>query len=115
MIALLGYSINLLANNTNIDSLHLSTGEVVKLKDSVIISYDDLRLANSKLIKLDYEKQINNNLRCIITNDSIIIRNYQVLNDRINKNCKKITRQRNIAFGGAAFLFLTTIITLLVK
>lgn len=115
MIVLLGYSINLSANNTYIDNLHPSTGEVVQSKDSVLISYDDLRLANSKLIELDYERQINNNLRCVIVNDSIIIRDYQVLNERINKDYKKVIRQRNIAFGGAAFLFLTTIITLLVK
>lgn len=115
MIVLLGCSINLSANNTNVDSLHLSTGERVNPKDSVLISYDDLRLANSKLIELDYEKQINNNLRCVIANDSIIIKDYQVLNERINKDCKKAIRQRNIAIGGVAFMFLTTIITLLVK
>ena len=115
MIALLGCSINLSANNTDVDSLHLSTGEVVQPKDSVLISYDDLRLADSKLIELDYERQINSNLRCVISNDSIIIRDYQVLNERINKDCKKVIRQRNIAIGGAAALFITTIITLLVK
>lgn len=115
MIVPLGCSIDLSANNTDVDSLHPSTGEVVQPKDSVLISYDDLRLANSKLIELDYERQINNNLRCVISNDSIIIRDYQVLNERINKDCKKVIRQRNIAIGGAAALFITTIITLLVK
>lgn len=115
MIALLGYSINLSANNTDIDNLHPSTGEVVQPKDSVLISYDDLRLANSKLIELEYEKQINNNLRSIIFNDSIIIRDYKVLNERINKDCKKAIRQRNIAIGSAAILFITTILTLFVK
>lgn len=115
MIALLGYSINLSANNTDIDDLHPSTGEVVQPKDSVLISYDDLRLANSKLIELEYEKQINNNLRSIIFNDSIIIRDYKVLNERINKDCKKAIRQRNIAIGSAAILFITTILTLFVK
>ena len=115
MIVLLGCSINLSANNIDVDSLHLSTGERVNLKDSVLISYDDLRLANSKLIELDYEKQINKNLRSVIHNDSIIIRDYQVLNERLNKDCKKAVRQRNIAIGGGAFLFITTIITLLVK
>lgn len=115
MIVLLGYSINLSANNTDIDDLHPSTGEVVQPKDSVLISYDDLRLANSKLIELEYEKQINNNLRSIIFNDSIIIRDYKVLNERINKDCKKAIRQRNIAIGSAAILFITTILTLFVK
>ena len=115
MIVLLGCSINLLANNTNVDSLHLSTGDVVQPNDSVLISYDDLRLANSKLIELEYEKQINNNLRSVISNDSIVIRDYQILNERINKDCKKVIRQRNIAISGAAVLFITTILTLFMK
>lgn len=115
MIVLLGCSINLLANNTNIDSFHPSTGEVVQFKDSVLISYDDLRLVNSKLIELEYEKQINTNLRNIISNDSIVIQNYQVINEKINKDCKKAIRQRNIMFGSAIVLFITTLITIFVK
>lgn len=115
MIALLGCSINLLANNTNIDSLHSSTGEVVPPNDSVLISYDDLKIVNSKLIELNYEKQINNNLRQIIINDSIIIQNYQVLNKKINKDYKKTIRQRNIAIGGTITLFITTILALFIK
>lgn len=115
MIALLSCSISLSANNTDVDSFHLSTGDVVQSKDSVLISYDDLRRANAKLIELNYEKQINSNLRNIISNDSIVIRDYQVLNEKINKDCKKAIRQRNIAIGGAAVLFITTIVTLFVK
>lgn len=115
MIVLLGCSINLLANNTNVDNLHLSTGDVVQPNDSILISYDDLRLANSKLIELEYEKQINNNLRSVISNDSIVIRDYQILNEKINKDCKKAIRQRNIAISGAAVLFITTLITIFVK
>lgn len=115
MIALLGCSINLSANDTDIDSLHLSTGDVVQPNDSVLISYDDLRLANSKLIELEYEKQINNNLRSVISNDSIVIRDYQILNERINKDCKKVIRQRNIVICGAAIIFVTTILTLFMK
>ena len=115
MIALLGCSINLSANNTDVDSLHLSTGGVVQPNDSVLISYNDLRLVNSKLIELEYEKQINNNLRGIISNDSIVIRNYKILNERINKDCKKAIRQRNIAISGAAIIFITAILTFFVK
>ena len=115
MIVLLNCSINLSANNIDTDSLNLSTGDVVQPKDSVLISYDDLRRANAKLIELDYERKINSNLRNIIYNDSIVIRDYQVLNERISKNCKKTIRQRNIATGGAAALFIAIIITLLVK
>lgn len=113
MIALLGYSTNLYANN-KIDSLNLSTGEVFILEDSVLISYDDLRIVNSKLIQLDYEKQINANLRTIIKNDSIVIKDYKILNDRISKNCKKTVRQRNIAIGTGVLFFISSIL-LLVK
>lgn len=115
MIVLLGCSISLSANNIDIDSLLSSTGGVVRHDDSVLIAYDDLRLSNSKLIELEYEKQINNNLRSVIHNDSIIIRDYQILNERINKNCKEAIRQRNIAIGGVAVFFIATIITLFVK
>ena len=113
MIALLGYSTNLYASN-QIDSLNLSTGEVFIPEDSVLISYDDLRIVNSKLIQLDYEKQINANLRTIIKNDSIVIKDYKLLNDRISKNCKKVVRQRNIAIGTGVLFFISSIL-LLVK
>lgn len=115
MIALLSCSTNLLANNTDVDNLNPSMGEVVQPKDSVLISYDDLRLVNSKLIELDYEKQINNNLHSIIANDSTIIENYKILNENVNKSCKKAIRQRNIAISGAALFLITTIVTLLIK
>lgn len=113
MIALLSYSTNLYASNQT-DSLNLSTGEIVIPEDSVLISYNDLRIVNSKLIQLDYEQQINTNLRNIIKNDSIIIKDYQVLNNRINKNRKKAVRQRNIAIGTGVLFFISSIL-LLVK
>ena len=113
MIALLGYSTNLYASNQT-DVLNLSTGEVFIPEDSVLISYDDLRIVNRKLIQLDYEKQINVNLRTIIKNDSIVIKDYKILNDRISKNCKKVVRQRNIAIGTGVLFFISSIL-LLVK
>ena len=113
MIALLGYSTNLYASNQT-NSLNLSTGEVFIPEDSVLISYNDLRIVNSKLIQLDYEQQINANLRTIIKNDSIIIKDYQVLNDRISKSRKKAVRQRNIAIGTGVLFFISSIL-LLVK
>ena len=58
MIVLLGYSTNLYASNPT-DYLNLSTEEIVIPEDSVLISYNDLRIVNSKLIQLDYEQQIN--------------------------------------------------------
>lgn len=113
MIALLGYFTNLYASNPT-NYLNLSTGEIVVPEDSVLISYNDLRIVNSKLIQLDYEQQINANLRTIIKNDSIIIKDYQVLNDRISKNRKKVVRQRNIAIGAGVLFFISSIL-LLVK
>lgn len=110
MIVLLGCSINLLASNMNTDCTHLSTGGVVGkntiVKDSVLVSYNDLRLANSKLIELDYEKKINATLRSIIVNDSIIIQHYKTNNALLNKSYKKTIRKRNIAIGGAAAFLL---------
>ena len=106
MIVLLGCSINSLGRNNDISS----TGDL----DSTKISYNDLRIVNSKLIQLDYEQQINTNLRTIIKNDSIIIKDYQVLNDRISKNRKKVVKQRNIAIGAGVLFFISSIL-LLVK
>ena len=113
MIALLGYFTNSYASNPT-DFLNLSTGELVIPEDSVLISYNDLRIVNSKLVQLDYEQQINANLHTIIKNDSIIIKDYKILNDRINKNRKKAVRQRNIAIGAGVLFFISSIL-LLVK
>ena len=112
MIVLLGCSINLLASNTNMNNTYLSTGGVV-VEDSVLVSYNDLRLANSKLIELDYEKKINATLRSIIVNDSIIIQHYKNNNTLLNKSYKKAIRQRNIAIGGGIVFSIVTLLLLL--
>lgn len=112
MIVLLGCSINLLASNTNVNHTYLSTGGVV-VEDSVLVSYNDLRLANSKLIELDYEKKINTTLRSIIVNDSIIIQHYKSSNTLINKSYKKAIHQRNIAIGGGVVFSIVTLLLLL--
>lgn len=117
MIVLLSCSINLLASNKETCCAHLSTGGVVvknsSVKDSVLVSYDDLRLANSKLIELDYEKKINTTLRSIIVNDSIIIQHYKSSNALINKSYKKAIHQRNIAIGGGIVFSIVTLLLLL--
>lgn len=74
-------------------------GDVDNRNDSVLISYDDLRIVNSKLIELEYEKEININLKNVIYNDSIIIKDYTYLNDKLNKDYKRTIKQRNICFG----------------
>ena len=117
MIVLLSCSISLLASNKDIKCLYLSTGGVVVeddcVKDSVLVSYNDLRLANSKLIELDYEKKINTTLRSIIVNDSIIIKHYKNSNALLNKSYKKAIHQRNIAVCGGIVFSIVTLLLLL--
>lgn len=111
MIAHLSCSISCWANENNCIS---PTGEVKKINDSVYISYDDLKIVNSKLIELNYEKEINTKLRHIVTNDSVIIENHIKLYNNLNKDCNKYVKQRNIYFGIAIVGIITSII-LLVK
>ena len=116
MIALLSYFTNLYANNYHISS----TGEVGK-QDSIYISYTDLKIVNSKLIELKYEKETNTILRKIIKNDSIIIDTLIVNNNKLTSDIQnlykvnnKYKKQRNIGFGvGVCSIF--TIILMLLK
>ena len=115
MIALLSCSINLYANNYHI----YSTGEVIQ-KDSVLISYNDLKVVNCKLIELKYEKETNNVLRTIIRNDSLIIDTLTVDNLRLtsdvqilNKSNKKYKKQRNVGFGIGIVGIIATILMLI--
>lgn len=110
MIALLSYSINSLANEG--DTIP-STGR----EDSVLIAYDDLRKVNSKLIELEYEKEINKNLRNIIVNDSVAINS---LRNRIynmdgdcNRRVKQVKKERNIAGGIGIAAIVLLIISIL--
>ena len=117
MIALLSCSMNLLTSSVAAIS---STGRLKQdslTHDSILVSYDDLRKANSKLIELEYEKRINKSLRIIIDNDSIAISG---LNSRINyiqQDCdrtnKKYKRQRNITSGIGIGAIILLIISLL--
>lgn len=90
MIALLSCSINLFANDAAIPS----TGERHNSNDSVLISYDDLRIANSKLIQLQYEKEINNELRNVVHNDSIIISEYKKENAKLKDDNNKAIKEK---------------------
>ena len=90
-----------------------STGGVSETPDSVLISYDDLRIVNSKLIELKYEKDINKNLREVIKNDSILIDNYnQEVSTYRNKSIRYKT-ERNIAAGGGVIAVIIAILSLL--
>ena len=96
MIVLLHSSMS--CSKSNNDSIYSSTGGPTN--DSVLIAYSDLRVANSKMVELKYEKEINRNYRTIISNDSITIGN---LNLRINnlvenhkRDIKRVKRERNL-------------------
>ena len=115
MIVLLSYSINLYANDYHISS----TGEVAE-QDSISISYTDLKIVNSKLIELKYEKETNSILRTIIRNDSLIIDTLSFDNTKLtnkvqilNKSNKKYKKQRNIGFGIGIVGIVTTILMLI--
>lgn len=91
------------------------TGE--SLEDSVLISIDDIRKANAKIIELEYEKQINVNLTNIISNDSVAI---HLLNMRIDdiqsenkRTIKRIKRERNTLGGLSIGLTILLIIAIL--
>lgn len=110
MIALLSYSMNSLANES--DTIP-STGR----EDSVLIAYDDLRKVNGKLIELEYERDINKHLRTIVHNDSIAINSLRTRIDNIQHDCdrniKRVKKQRNIASGigiGAIILLIISIL-----
>ena len=115
MIVLLGCFINSYGNTIN----NSSTGELEQ-KDSVFISYDDLRTVNCKLIELKYEKETNNVLRNIIRNDSLIIDTLTTDNIRLisniqtlNKSNKKYKKQRNVGFGIGISGIIATILMLI--
>lgn len=106
MIALLSYSTSWCQSNLSLSS----TGEQCGKFDSVLISYDDIRIVNSKLIQLKYEKEINDSLRVIINNDDKIIKEYNNNIKSLNTKIKKVTTQRNIIGIGGIVSILALII-----
>ena len=115
MIVLLSCFINSYGNTIN----NSSTGELEQ-KDSILISYDDLRIVNCKLIELNYERETNTILRKIIRNDSLIIDTLIFDNTRLtnkvqilNNSNKKYKKQRNIGFGVGIIGIVATILMLI--
>ena len=92
-----------------------STGERVYTPDSVLISFNDLRKANAKMVELRYEKEINDSLRSIIVNDDKIIREYSSWNNSLTKQITSYKRQRNTAIGGGLVAALSLVISLIIK
>ena len=92
-----------------------STGELIATPDSVLISFDDLRKANAKMVELKYEKEINDSLRSIIKNDDIIMREYSSNVDALKKQVKQVKRQRNFAVGGGILVTLSLAVLAIFK
>lgn len=106
MIVLLSCSIN-----SSSKSLTSSTGGIEQ--DSVTIAISDIRKANAKLIELSYEKDINKNLRQIIRNDSILAEQARQRYILLDRSCKKVTKQRNIAYCSTAGAIILLILSLI--
>jgi len=111
-IVLSNYSISWCQNEN--DTIP-SKGELIAHTDSVLISFDDLRKANAKMVELKYEKEINDSLRSIITNDDKIIREYDRNAYALKKQIIQVKRERNIAIGGGVAAALSLVISLITK
>lgn len=106
MIVLLSCSINSLSKSST-----SSTGRIEQ--DSVTIAISDIRKANAKLIELSYEKDINKNLRQIIRNDSVLAEQARQKYILLDRSCKKVTRQRNVAYCGVGATIVLLILSLI--
>ena len=106
MIVLLSYSIN------SSSKVYMSfTGGLEH--DSIKVAIDDLRKANTKLIELSYEKDINKNLRQIIKNDSVLAEQARQRYILLDRSCKQIKKQRNIAYCSAGATIMLLILSLI--
>ena len=81
--------------------------------DSIKVAIDDLRKANTKLIELSYEKDINKNLRQIVRNDSILAEQARQRYILLDRSCKQIKKQRNIAYCSAGATIMLLILSLI--
>ena len=109
MIALSSYSTSWCQSKSNISS----TGELKN--DSVLISYNDLRKANAKMIELKYEKEINDSLRSIIKNDDKIISTYKTNTSNLTKELAKVKKQRNYIIKGGIIALVACITAIITK
>ncbi len=90
------------------DSISCYSDTIIKHCDSVVVSVDALRIANTKMIELKYEKEINANLQEVIRVDSVLISSFESNLFAIKKQAKEeidnMKKQRNkaIAIGSAS-------------
>ena len=103
-IVLLSYSTSWCQNENATIS---STGELIATSDSVLISFNDLRKANAKMVELKYQKEINDSLRSIIKNNDAIMREYSCNINTLKKQIKQVKKQRNLSIGGGVLATLS--------
>jgi hypothetical protein len=88
-------------------------------QDSVLVPLSAIKVANAKMIELEYEKQLNRELLELSSNDSILIDALytNAYNDAIvyENNIKKVKNQRNMAItiGSGSSLILLLLLILL--
>ena len=93
------------------DAYSSLTGELTN--DSVLVAVSDLRTANAKMVELKYEKEINKNLREVVKNDSIIIKDLQLNTEAIEAKANKYKRERNIVGGTGIGVLILLVLSLL--
>lgn len=114
-VLLLAFSLNLLANDK--DSVQSSLTGVLVSDNYALISCDALRLANAKMAELEYEKEINKNLKEIVFNDSIIISslktNIEIVEEERKQEVKSVKKKLYIAEGCSGGLLILLVLSLL--
>lgn len=80
--------------------------------DSVLVSYDDIRAANAKMVELNYEKLKNQNLIQIVENDSVIIASLHQEVAKEKKAAKKAKIREHIAESVGFAAIIGLIVTL---
>lgn len=100
------------------DTCNISSTGGQECNDSVLIPLDLIKVANGKMIELEYEKEINKNLVEIVHNDSIII---DVISDSLNnteirykEEIKRVKKQRNVIGGSLGATTAVSIILLII-
>ena len=92
-----------------------STGGFID--DSVLVSINDIRVANAKMISLNYEREINKTLRQRINTDSCTIlllkESIEDSDRRHQMDVKKLKQERNICGGVSILSILLLVLSLL--
>lgn len=125
MIVLLCCSVNLYGQSEADSVAYLPTGGAART-DSVLIGIDELRLANAKLIRAEYDAMLKNNFKKIVeaqrSQIDILEANFnrqkninaKLVDEVIKAEAKanKYRKQRNIAAGSSCGLLAIIVIIL---